>query len=170
MGRKARVSMLAPDLFYTSVTAIDLVALRESGVRHLLLDLDNTLMPRDTSALPSEVRSWIASLPTAGMAACLVSNNWHAHVASVAEDIGLPIVAKALKPFPSAFRRALAVLGSTPAEAAVIGDQLFTDVLGGNLLGMTTVLVSPQSTSDLPHTLLLRRVERRVLAGRSPLA
>jgi HAD superfamily phosphatase (TIGR01668 family) len=162
--------MLVPDLYYSSVTAIDLAGLRQSGVRHLLIDLDNTLMPRDTSALPAEVRSWVEALAVEGMAACLVSNNWHAHVAAVADDIGLPIVAKALKPFPSAFRKGLSVLGGTSAQAAVIGDQIFTDVLGGNLLGMTTVLVAPQSKSDLPHTLLLRRMERRVLGDRAPLA
>jgi len=162
--------MLTPDLYYTSVTAIDLGGLRQAGVRHLLIDLDNTLMPRDRSEVPGEVRAWVDALPAEGLAACLVSNNWHAHVAEVAADIGLPIVAKALKPFPSAFRRGLRLLGSTPSEAAVIGDQIFTDVLGGNLLGLTTVLVAPQSASDLPHTLLLRRIERRVLAGRMPLA
>lgn len=162
--------MLAPDLYYTSVTAIDLAGLRQNGVRHLLIDLDNTLMPRDTSALPPEVCTWVAALSDEGMAACLVSNNWHAHVAAIADDIGLPIVAKALKPFPSAFRKGLRVLDGTPGQAAVIGDQIFTDVLGGNLLGMTTVLVAPQSKSDLPHTLLLRRMERHVLGDRRPLA
>jgi predicted HAD superfamily phosphohydrolase YqeG len=52
----------------------------------------------------------------------------------------------------------------------VIGDQLFTDVLGGNLLGMTTVLVAPLSSSDLPHTLVLRQLEALVLRGREPVA
>lgn len=162
--------MLSPDLYYTSVTAIDLAALRQDGVRHLLIDLDNTLLPRDTSALPPEIRSWVDALADHGMTACLVSNNWHAHVMDTAESIGLPIVAKALKPFPAAFRKGLRRLGAEPGETAVVGDQMFTDVLGGNLLGMKTVLVIPQSSSDLPHTLVLRRIERRVLAGRQPLA
>lgn len=162
--------MLSPDHYYTSVTSIDLAGLRGGGVRYLLMDLDNTLLPRDSSEISPAVLEWIALLPERGMAACLVSNNWHAHVHDVAVEIGLPIVAKALKPFPKAFRRGLAVLGAAPRESAVIGDQIFTDVLGGNLLGMTTVLVSPLSTSDLPHTLLLRHLERRVLAGRQPLA
>lgn len=162
--------MLSPDFYYSSVTAIDLAVLRQAGVRHLLVDLDNTLMPRDRSEIPPEIRTWVDALPELGMDACLVSNNWHAHVRGVADVIGLPIVAKALKPFPSAFRKGLRVLGGTPDTTAVVGDQIFTDVLGGNLLGMMTVLVLPQSTSDLPHTLLLRRAERRVLAGREPLA
>ena len=164
------MGMLSPDFYYSSVTAIDLAVLRQAGVRHLLMDLDNTLMPRDRSEMSPEIRTWIDALPEHGMDACLVSNNWHAHVQGVADAIGLPIVAKALKPFPSAFRKGLRVLGGTPDTTAVVGDQIFTDVLGGNLLGMMTVLVLPQSTSDLPHTLLLRRAERRVLAGREPLA
>lgn len=164
------MGMLSPDFYYSSVTAIDLAVLRQAGVRHLLIDLDNTLMPRDSSEVPPEVRTWVNALPDTGMNACLVSNNWHAHVASVADGIGLPIVTRALKPFPPAFRKGLRVLGGTSDTTAVVGDQIFTDVLGGNLLGMMTVLVLPQSTSDLPHTLLLRRAERRVLAGREPLA
>ena len=162
--------MFSPDHYYSSVTSIDLAGLHGDGVRYLLMDLDNTLLPRDSSEISPAVLEWIALLPERGMAACLVSNNWHAHVHDVAGEIGLPIVAKALKPFPKAFRKGLDVLGATPRESAVIGDQIFTDVLGGNLLGMTTVLVSPLSTSDLPHTLLLRHLERRVLAGRQPLA
>jgi uncharacterized protein len=165
-----QVGMLSPDFYYSSVTAIDLALLGQAGVRHLLMDLDNTLMPRDRSEVPPEIRAWIDSLPGHGMDACLVSNNWHAHVQDIADHIGLPIVAKSLKPFPPAFRKGLRVVGGTPDTTAVVGDQVFTDILGGNLLGMTTVLVKPQSASDLPHTLLLRRAERIVLAGREPLA
>jgi HAD superfamily phosphatase (TIGR01668 family) len=165
-----QVGMFSPNFYYSSVTVIDLAKLWQAGVRHLLVDLDNTLKPRDRSEIPADVRAWVDALPDHGMDACLVSNNWHAHVQDVADDIGLPMVAKSLKPFPSAFRKGLRILSGTPDTTAVIGDQVFTDILGGNLLGMTTVLVQPQSASDLPHTLLLRRAERVVLAGREPLA
>ncbi len=164
------MSVFTPDLYYTHVTKIDMDALVERGIRHLLLDLDNTLLPRDSSDITPAVREWLASLADHGVTACLVSNNWHAHVHDVATDLGLPIVAKALKPFPTAFRRGLETLGAGAGGTAVVGDQVFTDVLGGNLLGMTSILVMPLSASDLPHTLLLRRLERFVLAGRSPLA
>ncbi|MBS3957737.1 MAG: YqeG family HAD IIIA-type phosphatase [Clostridiales bacterium] len=164
------MNVLAPDLYYSHVTAIDLADLAARGVSHLLIDLDNTLLPRDSSEISPQVREWLDALGRHGMSACLVSNNWHGHVSGVADGLGLPIVAKALKPFPAAFRRGLARIGGAPGTAAVIGDQIFTDVLGGNLLGMTTVLLAPLSHSDLPHTLALRRLERLVLAGRTPLA
>lgn len=162
--------MLTPDLYYRSVHAIDLDALRERGARVLLVDLDNTLLRRNSEVVTDDARRWVDKARAAGFDVCIVSNNWHERVEGIAAELGVPIVGKALKPFPGAIRRALARLGAAPAEAAIVGDQVFTDILGGRLLGMTTVLVTPLSTSDLPHTKLLRLLERVVLAGRQPLA
>lgn len=164
------IRLLTPDHYYGSVHAIDLRGLRAAGVTALLVDLDNTLLPRDTNVVDDGARAWVASARDAGLAVCFVSNNFHERVLRVADELGGCIVAKAVKPLPFAFRKALRMVGAAPAQAAVIGDQLFTDVLGGNLVGATTVLVAPLSATDLPHTLLLRRLEARVLAGRRPLA
>ena len=161
--------LFAPDLYHTDVHAIDLDALGAAGIDTLLVDLDNTLLPRDTNELPDELRAWALELRSRGFRVCLVSNNWHKRVHTVAEGLGFSLVAKAVKPLPFAFLRALRILGSDRRHAAVVGDQIFTDVMGGNLLSMTTVLVQPLSTSDLPHTLVLRALERRILAGRAPL-
>jgi len=135
----------------------------------MLVDLDNTLLPRDTNEVPDDLRAWASDLRAKGFKVCLVSNNWHERVKTVAEELGFDLVAKAVKPLPFAFLRALSKASSTRRQAVVVGDQLFTDVLGGKMLGMTTVLVEPLSATDLPHTLLLRRLERLVLAGRVPL-
>jgi HAD superfamily phosphatase (TIGR01668 family) len=159
---------LTPDLYYSSVAAIDLDDLARRGVTALLIDLDNTLLPRDTSQFTREALDFAASVSGHGMRACLVSNNWHERVHSAAQELGFELVPRALKPLPFAFRKGLRILGATAAEAAVIGDQLFTDVLGGNMVGALTVLVCPLSATDLPHTLLLRRLEARILKGREP--
>lgn len=163
------MSLFSPDEYLVDVHAIDLEHLSRSGIDTLLVDLDNTLLPRDTNVVPQELRDWAATLAARGFRVCLVSNNWHERVKTVADELGFDLVAKAVKPLPFAFLRALGKLGSTRSRAAVVGDQLFTDVLGGRLLGMHTVMVSPLSQTDLPHTLLLRRLERLVLAGRTPL-
>jgi hypothetical protein len=160
--------VLRPDQYLTSVRALDFQALRSSGVDSLLLDLDNTLLPRDGSGIPDDILEWLGDAHEAGFALCLVSNNWHAHVRDIAADLGLPIVAKALKPFPFAFRRAIRLLGTEARRCAVVGDQLFTDVIGGKLIGATTVLVRPLSRRDLPHTLALRLVESAIMADREP--
>jgi len=160
--------LISPDLYVRSVHDIDLDALVAKGVDTLLVDLDNTLLPRDTNVVPDELRAWAASLAERGLKVVLVSNNWHERVKTVADELGFALVSKAVKPLPFAFLRALSIAGSVRTRAIVIGDQLFTDVLGGKLLGMRTALVAPLSETDLPHTLLLRRLERAMLAGRTP--
>jgi HAD superfamily phosphatase (TIGR01668 family) len=161
---------LGPDHYYSSVHVVDLDALAADGVRFLLLDLDNTLLSRDTNVVPDDLRAWVGALKDRGFRACLVSNNWHERVRVIAAELDLPIVDHAVKPLPFALLRALARVGGRAHESAVIGDQLFTDILGGKLLGMRTVLVEPLSATDLPHTLLLRRLEALVLKNRSPLS
>lgn len=161
--------MLDPDYYYRNVLDIDLGVLASKGIDTLLLDLDNTLLPRDGDVVPDEIKEWAASLESTGFKACLVSNNWQNRVVRVAEELGFDLVAKAVKPLPFAFMLALERMGSTRAHAAVVGDQMFTDVLGGKLTGIATVLVFPLSSADLPHTLFLRRIERVLLAGRTPL-
>jgi len=161
--------VLSPDLYYRSVYDIDLAELRERGIDTLLIDLDNTLLPRNSAEIPAATREWSAALAEKGFSACLVSNNWHERVLGVANELGFELVAKALKPLPFAFWRAVRRTGATRARCAIVGDQMFTDVLGGKLTGIRTVLVAPMTTSDLPHTLLLRKLERVLLAGRQPL-
>jgi len=164
------ISVLSPDLYYRSVYEMDLDDLRSRGIDTLLVDLDNTLLARNSSEIPRRTREWADVVRDAGFRVCLVSNNWHARVQGVATDLGFELVAKALKPFPFAFWRALAKTGASSRTCAVVGDQMFTDVLGGKLTGCATVLVEPLSSSDLPHTLLLRKIERVLLAGRQPLS
>ena len=160
--------MLNPDFYVHSVREIDLEALRAEGIDTLLMDLDNTLLPRDSGVMSDEMKAWADTLADRGFKVCLVSNNWHERVKAVADRLGFLIVAKAVKPLPFAFLKALRLTGSTRRQAVVVGDQMFTDVLGGKLVGIKTVLVSPLSQSDLPHTLLLRKIERVLLAGRQP--
>ena len=159
---------LSPDAYLSSVHAIDLKDLVARGIRVLLLDLDNTLLPRDTNVVPDELKAWAAGLRERGFSVCLVSNNWHERVHHVASELGFDLVDKAIKPLPFAFRQALRLENAKASETCVIGDQLFTDILGGNMLGMRTILVAPLSATDLPHTLALRRLEALVLKGRAP--
>ncbi len=166
---RGHMSLLQPDLYYRSVTDIDPDALRQRGIRMVLLDLDNTLVPRNTTQAAPEVREWLQTAKDSGLLVTIVSNNWHERVQKAADSLGVPILGKATKPFPSAFRKALEHADETPRTAAVVGDQIFTDILGGNLLGALTVLVVPLAGgSDLPHTRVLRGLERLVLRNRSP--
>lgn len=162
------MALLRPDRYLTDVHAIDFEALEASGIRGLLLDIDNTILPRDTNVISPELARWARGVKERGFGVCLVSNNWHERVYLLAEELEFDIVAKSVKPLPFAFLAALRRLGLKARQCAVVGDQLFTDILGGNLIGATTILVQPLSESDLPHTLALRLLERRIMAERVP--
>lgn len=158
-----------PDLYYRSVPEIDLDGLKARGIRLLMLDLDNTLVPRNTTDAESDVHEWVQLAKSLGFGVTIVSNNWHERVQHAADSLGVAIEAKGTKPFPGVFRRALASTGVSAAESAIIGDQIFTDMLGGRFIGATRVLVTPLAPeTDPAHTRLLRILERRILRGRTP--
>jgi HAD superfamily phosphatase (TIGR01668 family) len=163
------VSWLQPDFYYSSLFAVDLGMLERRGIEGLVIDLDNTILPRDTNELEQRAHDWVAEA-TGLFAVMIVSNNTHAYPKDIAAQLGLPIVTNALKPMPRAFLAAMRQLGTTRETTAVIGDQLFTDVIGGNLAGATTVLVDPLVAKDLPHTVALRRLTAPIIRHRRPLA
>ncbi len=159
------MGIATPGRYVASVEVIDTDALWEQGKRALLLDRDNTLVPRDRATAPASVAAWLDHARDRGFKLCMVSNNWHRdQVLRSASELGLEAISHAMKPAPFALRAALRRLDVAPQDAVMIGDQLFTDVCAGNLAGIDTILVRPQATADLWYTHLFRIVERRVLA------
>jgi len=163
-------NLLRPTLVADAVWEIDLDALWERGVRGLILDLDNTLVEWNGSRVRPEVRRWLEAARRKGMRLAMASNAIRGRrVVDLAKDLEVPVVKQAGKPFPVAFRRAMAAMGTDPGTTCAVGDQVFTDMLGANWLGLTTVLVKPLSKHESPHTRLIRLVERplrRRWAGR----
>ena len=115
-----------PDYYFPDIYAIDPERLRARGVKVLLADLDNTLAPYGVPTL------------------FLLSNSRRPGRAQhYAEALGIPYEGHAGKPKAGGFRRALARMNAAPEEAAIVGDQIFTDILGGNRAGVLTLLVHP---------------------------
>jgi len=160
--------VLRPDLFAERLSSISLEQLRASGVRGLIVDLDNTLVGYGEDALSDGGGAWIASALGAGMRVVLVSNNFTGRVARIATELGVPAVPSALKPLPRAFLRALRLLGTPRAATVVVGDQLFTDVLGAKLVGVRSILLEPLVAHDWHGTKVLRFFERLVLGRARP--
>lgn len=156
--------IFSPDRYVSRVESIDLDALWDQGKRAILLDRDNTLVPRDAACAPASVAAWLDRARDLGFRLCMVSNNWHRdEVMRSAGELGLEAISHAMKPAPFAVRAGLRRIGAAPAEAVLIGDQLYTDVWSGNLAGIDTILVKPQTTSDLWYTRIFRVFERRAL-------
>ncbi|MDO5042988.1 MAG: YqeG family HAD IIIA-type phosphatase [Slackia sp.] len=150
-----------PDRFLSRVTALDPVAdIVQAGFTHVFLDLDNTLLTRDTHEVPSDIKEWLDRLREAGVSPCILTNNWHHGAHEWAQRLDLPIVSHAVKPLPFAYCAAMKKVGARRKSTLCIGDQLITDVWGGHVLGMSVVMVKPLVEADLKHTLMLRHVEK----------
>ncbi len=155
--------MLKPDARVASVHEVTPAWLASRGLQGLLVDLDETLLPAAADDALASVYDWLESLVSAGVRVAILSNGERERVKAVAKRAGLPALALAGKPFRYAFRRGLRLLDLPPEQVAMLGDQLFTDVLGAKSAGLHAVLVDPLSPGKLPHTRLARRLERWVL-------
>jgi hypothetical protein len=133
------------------------------GTKGIIVDLDNTLTIWGSEELPRETVRWIEAAKEQDLKVCLVSNNKGERIKRIAAILNIPFVAKASKPRRRAFIRGMEVMGTNSWETAVVGDQIFTDVLGGNRLKLYTILVVPMSSYEFIGTRLMRIPEKAVL-------
>ena len=133
-----------PDHSVTQVEDIDLDALHASGVRTLLLDLDNTILTYDDRVVGLQKLNWIHTVKSMGFRIIAVTNNSRYRRAKrICDQLEVDGVTFACKPFPFSIRHFAAIHGLALDDCATIGDQLFTDVIFGNWLGATSVWVEP---------------------------
>lgn len=160
------MGLLRATRYVASLPQVSVDELVGAGVRLVLLDRDNTCVPRDASTPPAEVMAWLDRAREAGLRLCLVSNNFHSsQVRASAAQMGVEAIDHAMKPLPFALVRAMRLMGAVPGETVMIGDQVFTDVCAGSLAGVRTILVRPQSRRDLWYTHVFRIFERLALRG-----
>ncbi|MDD2431077.1 MAG: YqeG family HAD IIIA-type phosphatase [Firmicutes bacterium] len=155
---------LIPNIWYERLWQIPVNDLVDIGIKGVIVDLDNTLVPwkKDPSYATIETREWLKRLESAGIDVCIVSNGGSSRVQSFAAELGIKAVAGVPKPRRTPFRKAMSLMGTSPTETAVVGDQLFTDILGGNRSGCYTVLVTPHDEKEFFYTKIVRILERRI--------
>lgn len=163
------MSLFQPERYFSRTSAIDVEAdILGKGFTHVLLDIDNTVLSRADHQVPADVRLWLGRVRAAGVKMCFLSNNFHGNVFVLAEQLNIPIVAKALKPLPHGFAMARGKIGGTRKNTLMIGDQLSTDVVGAHLAGMKAYLVCPLVEEDLKHTMFVRSIERASISDKEP--
>ena len=160
--------MLGPDRFAPRLHEVPHEELEAAGIRGLIVDLDNTLLGFRETELGQEHIAWVAEAHERGFRIVLLSNNFTQRVTSLAAQLGVACIPNALKPLPFGFLRAKKRLGLRRREIAVVGDQLFTDVLGGKICGHYTILTEPIETKDFAITQVFRFFERMLLPERRP--
>jgi len=158
--------MLGPDRFVPRLADLRHEELEALAIRGIIVDLDNTLVGFGEHALADEHVSWVERAHARGFRLVMVSNNFSERVRHVAMQLGVDCVPNALKPLPFGVLRAIAMLRLPRRSIAVVGDQLFTDVLAGKLCGLYTILTEPIEPKDFPITRIFRFFERLVLPQR----
>ena len=166
MTKKTHHGLLQPDLIFSRITAITPAFLKEQGITALVLDIDNTLTTHDSQHLSDEVKAWLDAMQQAGFERIIVSNAKESRVKPFADRIGLAFEYRACKPLWFGFSRARRRLGLKRRECVVIGDQIFTDLLGAKWAGIRCVQVMPiELEVGKPFMMFKRRVERLLMKG-----
>ena len=130
-----------PAIITDALTDITPDILEEQGIRLLMLDFDNTIVPYTTSVPEALMEQWLLDMKQTDIQLCVVSNSKKDRVKIFCANYGIPCITHANKPFTKGIRECLAKFDIPAAEAAIVGDQIYTDTLGGNLAGITPILV-----------------------------
>lgn len=154
---------LKPDSFFDSVKDITVDYIKKLGKRGVILDIDDTLSGHNNEVFDEDVRAWLSSLQEAGIRVCLLSNNSKERAQKAAMSLGLSAIGRARKPLKRGFYDAALRMGLPLEDVCVIGDQIFTDILGGNRLNLYTILVEPMTMRATPLSRLKRFLERPVM-------
>lgn len=152
-----------PDQHVKSIFDIRPGELKQKGIKGIITDLDNTLVEWDRPYATPKIVQWFEEMKKENILITIVSNNNKERVQAFADPIGVSFIFQARKPLGVAFKRAINDMGIKKDEAVVIGDQLLTDVLGGNRSGFHTILVVPVAQTDGVATRINRKIERVIL-------
>ena len=154
--------ILYPEAIFPSVDEVPFAREYSRGVRGIIFDIDNTLVPHGAPA-DGHVKALFRELREMGFQCCLISNNHEARVRPFAEAAGAFFQCDAGKPMKKGYLKAMERMETAPRETIFIGDQLFTDVWGANRAGIRSFLVNPIAPSSDPLQVRLKRILERPL-------
>lgn len=157
------IRRLYPQGYLESVYDLELDTLKKEGIKGIIFDIDNTLVPYDEKSPNDKLLEFFKKLEVNGFTVALVSNNNESRVALFNKDLKFVAYHKACKPLIKNFNKVVKELGFNKEEVIMVGDQIFTDVYGGNLAGIRTYLVKPISDKDEWVTKIKRGVEKKIL-------
>lgn len=155
--------MLKPKIKIHRITDIKTELLSDINIKGLILDVDNTLSTHHGDVLIDGLEDWISYIKDSGIKLVIASNSKEKRVKPFAEKIGLDFVPLSCKPLPFGYNKACKKLGLKRKEVAIVGDQMFTDTLGGNIYGVTTIMTDLILPEDKISFKIRRKLEKILL-------
>lgn len=156
------INKLLPDVTVKNVHCLDREFYNKNKIKGVIFDIDNTLVAHTEPIPPDDVLGYFELLNEWGVKYAIVSNNSHERVHSFCKDLGVPYYGKALKPGKKYLKKTLGQLGIKKEECALVGDQLFTDIFGGNRMNFVTVLVTAVGEDETGFVSFKRKFERKI--------
>ena len=158
---------LLPKIIVPALTDLTPHLLRDRGITLLMMDFDNTIVPYTTNTPTKEMHNWLQTMHASDIRLCVVSNSKRDRVKRFCAQYDIPCITHSKKPFPKGIRECLKTFDADPRECALVGDQIFTDTLGANCTGVTSILVNAidnhniwlklRHVAELPFILLARK-------------
>lgn len=152
-----------PDMYQKSIYSIDYDKLLIRGIKCLLFDLDNTIAPINMKTPSKKLKKLFSELKSKGFKVVIFSNSPKRRVKPFKDELEVDCAASAKKPRPQKFIEVMKEYDFSVSEIAIIGDQILTDVVGGNNVGITTILINPISPKELIFTKFNRIAERKII-------
>ena len=155
--------MFKPTYTFNSIEEISVDFLKRERIKYLLLDLDNTIVDSKINIPPKKLK-WIQDVKKNGIELCILSNSVNLRkLKSISERLDIPYLLNCCKPLKKGFKMACKILDAKPENTAIIGDQLFTDILGGNIFKIRSILVLPFDNKEYILLKIKRSLERLLL-------
>lgn len=156
------MNIYIPDMYQKSIFEINYKKLKKRGIRYLIFDLDNTIALVDEKKTPKETKKLFDQLKK-DFQILIISNNTKKRVREYSEQLEVDFISMALKPSTKGLKEVRKKYRCKKSEMCMIGDQMMTDILSGNLYSIYTILVDPLGKKDLKVTIINRFLERQVL-------
>lgn len=153
---------MKPDMYKESIFKIDYDKLYRENIRFLLFDLDNTILPLNINECTKELKELFDKIKKIGIKPIIYSNSFKKRVSNIASYLEIEYEGLVFKPNKKNFLKALKKYGFKSEETAIIGDQFYTDIKGGNRVNIKTILVDPISNYDGIFTYISRKKEKRL--------
>lgn len=154
--------LLKPDIKLHGITDITVELLNKYDIKALLLDVDNTMSTHHGTILTEGLMEWIDKMQQSGIKLMVLSNSKRFRIQPFAARIGLPFISLGCKPLPTGYLRGVKALGEKRNNVAIVGDQIFTDILGGNAVGVKTILLTPIKPEDGWSFKIRRKLEKKL--------
>lgn len=157
------MSLFMPTCLFKNISFITVPYLQQNGIKALVLDVDNTLTSHNSQQLAPEITQWLQTMKNAGIKLAIASNNTKKRVTPFASAIELEFVANSAKPLPYGLMKAKKLFGVSKKEMALVGDQVFTDVMGANLYGIKSFMVEPLAPEIKASIAFKRKLEKPIM-------